>query len=143
MSVSGLRVTGTLSLGAGSYDENIDITIEWDMRYDATCIRALGEQPAAAVPVSVFCDAYQEALQSDPESPFSAVMCRVADDECLCDAVQTEPVATAGALQIEGNNLVLELGDERLFCARGDELVLETADPMIGRIQVTYARDAP
>jgi hypothetical protein len=134
-------VTGTLSLGGGSYDEDIDVSIDWAMRYDATCISALSEQPGAAVPVPVFCDAYRDALESDPVSPFSAVMCRVAGDECLCDAVQNQPVASAGTLQIEGSALVL--GDERLFCARGDELVLETADPMIGRFQVTYARAAP
>jgi hypothetical protein len=141
LSVSGLRVTGTLSLGAGSYEENIDVAIDWDMRYDAACISALAEQPGVAVPVPVFCDAYRDALQSDPEATFSDVMCRVSGDACLCDAVQREPVAMAGALQIEGNNLVL--GDERLFCARGDELVLETEDPMVGRIQVKYARAAP
>ena len=138
--ITEVRQVGTLSLGAGSYDENVDFTIVWDLRFDLTCVNALAEAPVPAAQIPAFCDGFQEQIRSDPESPFTDMTCRVAGDACLCDALQNELVASVGTLQIGGNNLLFEAGDDRQFCASGDELVLETADPMIGLFQVTYAR---
>lgn len=141
--INEVRQDGTLSLSVGSYDENVELTIDWDMRFDLSCISALAEAPVPAGQIPVFCDAFQEEILSDPESPFTNMTCRVAGEECLCDGSQNELVATAGTLQIEGNNLFLDNGDDRQFCVNGDELVLETEDPMIGLFQVTYTRATP
>lgn len=143
LSISAVRQDGTLSLSVGSYEENVNISIDWDMRFDLTCISALAEGPVPATQVPTFCDAFEEQILEEPESPFSDVTCRVAGDQCLCDGLQNGTNATAGTLQIDGNNLLFEAGDARQFCASENELVLETADPMIGLVQVTYARAMP
>ena len=140
MTVTGFSGSTTLEVVAPTYTESGTVTLDWSMRFEASCVSALAGQTVTSAQIPEFCTAFQDQLLTNPDNPFSSLSCQAAGGVCSCVAGQDIPVSTTGSFTVQGETLVFDDGTTQQFCVSGDDLSVHSESTTLGGTVTTYRR---